>query len=149
MAQKPNLHLNIFVANAGHHEAAWRYPRTQPERLGELSYYQEIARIAERGKFDSFFLGDRLALGNVRYRAEGRFDPMMLLAALTTCTERIGLVATQSTTYTEHGRPSRLEHRHLVGCECGRQLWNGTTDLACRALRACGRVPRCRHEAVG
>jgi hypothetical protein len=101
MAQKPDLHLNIFAANAGHHEAAWRYHRTQPERLGDLSYYQEIARTAERGKFDSFFLGDRLALGNVRYRSEGRFDPMMLLAALTTCTERIGLVATQSTTYTE------------------------------------------------
>jgi FMN-dependent oxidoreductase (nitrilotriacetate monooxygenase family) len=144
MAQIPEMHLNIFVANAGHHEAAWRFRRTLPERLGELSYYQEMARTAERGRFDSFFLGDRLALGNVRFRAEGRFDPMMLLAALTSCTERIGLVATQSTTYTE---PYNLARQfasldHLSG---GRSGWNIVTSWDANAAGNFGMVQLTSH----
>jgi FMN-dependent oxidoreductase (nitrilotriacetate monooxygenase family) len=145
VAQKPYLHLNVFVANVGHHEAAWRYPRTHPERLGDLAYYQEIARAAERGKFDSFFLGDRLALGNVRFRAEGRFEPLMLLSALTTCTERIGLVATASTTYSEPYNLAR-QFASLDHISRGRAGWNIVTSWDANAAGNFG-LPRSRSHA--
>jgi hypothetical protein len=28
-----HLHLNAFIFPVGHHEAAWRHPMTQPERI--------------------------------------------------------------------------------------------------------------------
>lgn len=145
MTRKPMLHLNVFAANVGHHEAAWRFPRTHPERLGELSYYQDMARTAERGKFDSFFLGDRLALGNVRHRAEGRFEPLMLLAALTSSTERIGLVATASTTYSEPYNLAR-QFASLDHLSRGRAGWNIVTSWDANAAGNFG-LPRSRSHA--
>ena len=45
--QKRELHLNAFLMEAGHHEAAWRHPESQPERLYQADYYQQIARTAD------------------------------------------------------------------------------------------------------
>jgi N-acetyl-S-(2-succino)cysteine monooxygenase len=82
------FHLNAFLMNAGHHDAAWRHPHTQPERITDLSYFQELARTAERGRLDSLFLADGVALwGNARYNAVGGFEPLTLLSALAVATE--------------------------------------------------------------
>ena len=48
---------------AGHHEAAWRHPRTDPRRVTDLRYFQDLARTAERGTLDSVFFADGLACG--------------------------------------------------------------------------------------
>src|SRR4051794_1477249 len=96
------FHLNAFLMNAGHHDAAWRHPRTQPERATDLRYFQELALTAERGKLDSLFLADGLALwGKVRHNVLGGFEPLTLLSALAAVTERVGLIATVSTTFNE------------------------------------------------
>jgi FMN-dependent oxidoreductase (nitrilotriacetate monooxygenase family) len=122
------LHLNVFVSGTGHHEASWRYPRTEPDRTVDISYYRRIAHIAERGKFDSLFLADQLALGrSIRHNAQDRLEPLTLLAALAATTERIGLIATASTTYTE---PYNLARQfasldHISG---GRAGWNIVTS---------------------
>lgn len=52
------LHLNAFLMNTGHHEASWRLPESDPYAHVELAHYVELARIAERGTFDSLFLAD-------------------------------------------------------------------------------------------
>ena len=54
------LHLNAFLMGVGHHEAAWRHPRTDPRRVTDVRHFQELARIAERGTLDSLFLADGL-----------------------------------------------------------------------------------------
>lgn len=96
-----SLHLNVFIPTTGHHEASWLHPSAQPERTTEVGYYREIARIAERGCFDSLFLADQLAIGrSVRHVAQGKLEPLTLLSALAGATERIGLIATASTTLT-------------------------------------------------
>ena len=46
-AQERQLSLNAFIYPTGHHEAAWRHPDTEPERIYDVSYYQEIGRTAE------------------------------------------------------------------------------------------------------
>lgn len=56
------LHLNAFLMNAGHHDAAWRHPDSSPERATDLRYFQELARTAERGRLDSIFFADGVAL---------------------------------------------------------------------------------------
>jgi FMN-dependent oxidoreductase (nitrilotriacetate monooxygenase family) len=122
------FHLNAFLMNAGHHDAAWRHPRTQPERITDLSYFQELARTAERGRLDSLFLADGVALwGNARYNAVGGFEPLTLLSALAVATEHIGLIATVSTTFNEPFHVARkfASLDHISG---GRAGWNIVTS---------------------
>ncbi|MEV4805714.1 LLM class flavin-dependent oxidoreductase [Nonomuraea sp. NPDC049421] len=122
------MHLNAFLMGVGHHEAAWRHPRSAPARLTDVRHYQELARIAERGTLDSVFLADGLALaGKVRHNALGGLEPLTLLTALATVTERIGLIATVSTTYNEPFHVARkfASLDHISG---GRAGWNIVTS---------------------
>ncbi|MBM9623214.1 LLM class flavin-dependent oxidoreductase [Streptomyces zhihengii] len=122
------FHLNAFLMNAGHHDAAWRHPRTQPERVTDLTYFQELARTAERGRLDSLFLADGLTLwSNARHNAVGGFEPLTLLSALAVATEHIGLIATVSTTFNEPYHVARkfASLDHLSG---GRAGWNIVTS---------------------
>ena len=81
------LKLNLFVYPAGHHEAAWRHPSSQPERLLDITFYQELAQAAERAKFDAVFLADGPALeSNVRYAARFRLEPFTWLSAIAAAT---------------------------------------------------------------
>ncbi len=121
------IHLNVFMSLVGHHEAAWRHPLTDPGRVREISYFQEIASVAERGKLDSLFFGDSPALGeHIEDNVAGSLDPTMLLAALATATEHVGLIATASTTFNE---PYNLARRFasLDHISNGRAGWNIVT----------------------
>lgn len=100
--QTRELHLNAFLHGAGHHEAAWRHPEVDPWAEQGIEHYVDIARTAERGKLDSLFLADGLAISsNITYNLHHSFEPLTLLSALATATERIGLIATASTTYNQ------------------------------------------------
>src|SRR6266566_8633343 len=96
------LHLNLFIHGRGHHEASWRHPASSPLALTDIRYYQDLARRAEAGLFDSIFLADQLALGeDVDQAARTWLEPVTVLAAVAVATSRIGMIATASTTYTE------------------------------------------------
>ncbi|PWU47139.1 LLM class flavin-dependent oxidoreductase [Micromonospora globispora] len=126
------LHLNAFLMGVGHHEAAWRHPRTDPRRVGDVRHFQELARIAERGTLDSVFLADGLAVGPaVRHNIQAVFEPLTLLASLAAVTEHIGLIATVSTTYNEPFNVARkfASLDHLSG---GRAGWNIVTSAQSR-----------------
>ena len=56
------LHINLFVQSRGHHEGSWRHPKATPKALTDISYLQEMAQLAERGKLDSIFLADQVML---------------------------------------------------------------------------------------
>ncbi|WP_336082234.1 LLM class flavin-dependent oxidoreductase [Nocardia sp. SSK8] len=122
------FHLNAFLMGVGHHEAAWRHPRTEEHRVLDVRHFQEVARIAERGKLDSVFFADTLAVGpRVERNALTVFEPVTLLAAIAAVTERIGLIATASTSYNE---PFNLARKfasldHISG---GRAGWNIVTS---------------------
>jgi FMN-dependent oxidoreductase (nitrilotriacetate monooxygenase family) len=129
--RKPNrqLHLNLFVAPMGHHEAAWRHPDTNVNQPFDFAYFRRIAAKAEAAKLDSLFFADRLSAspGMVRYGAAGGLEPLTLLTALAVVTRRIGLIATVSTSFNE---PFNLARRfasfdHLSG---GRAGWNIITS---------------------
>lgn len=94
------LHLNAFLMNTGHHEASWRLPESDPYAHVDLAHYVHLARVAERGTFDSLFLADGPQLwNNLAQRPAGALEPLTLLTALATATEHIGLIATASTSY--------------------------------------------------
>lgn len=58
MSARRQLHLNAFLMSSGHHEAAWRLPQSDPSANLDLGHWQNLAQIAERGRFDSLFLAD-------------------------------------------------------------------------------------------
>ncbi|MCW2563472.1 MAG: FMN-dependent oxidoreductase, nitrilotriacetate monooxygenase family, partial [Mycobacterium sp.] len=122
------LHLNAFLMEAGHHEAAWRLPESNPRADFDLRHWIELAQLAENAKFDSLFLADGPALtGTGEFRPPGQLEPLTLLTALSQHTNRIGLIATVSSTYNE---PYNLARRlasvdHVSG---GRAGWNIVTS---------------------
>ena len=126
------LHLNAFLMEAGHHEAAWRLPESNVDADFDLQHWVRLARLAEDAKFDSLFLADGPALqGSGEFRPPGQLEPLTLLTALSSATSRIGLIATVSTTYNS---PYNLARRlasvdHVSG---GRAGWNIVTSATQR-----------------
>lgn len=121
------LTLNLFIYPGGHHEAAWRYRESEPERVLDIRYYQELAQKAEAAKFDAIFFADGPSLPeNVRYSSRVRFEPITWLTAIAAATEKIGLIGTASTTYNEPYNLARLfaSLDHISG---GRAGWNIVT----------------------
>ncbi|MFJ4219596.1 NtaA/DmoA family FMN-dependent monooxygenase [Curtobacterium luteum] len=110
---------------------------TEPESGSQTAFesFRRVAQTAERGLFAAFFLGEGLRLREHLGRLHdldvvGRPDAQTQLAALAAVTERIGLVATQNTTYND---PVDLAHRlqSLDLLSGGRAAWNVvTTDNA-------------------
>ncbi|MCX4671562.1 LLM class flavin-dependent oxidoreductase [Streptomyces sp. NBC_01381] len=132
------LHLNLFVYPGGHHEAAWRYDGSETGRILDIGFYQDLARRAEAAAFDGIFFADGPALAdNVRYASRFRLEPFTWLSAIAAVTERIGLIATASTTYTEPYNLARLfaSLDHLSG---GRAGWNIVTTGAPQAAQNFG-----------
>ncbi|MGW1166978.1 LLM class flavin-dependent oxidoreductase [Streptomyces sp. NPDC002550] len=132
------LHLNAFLMNTGHHEASWRLPESDPYAHVDLQHHVRLARIAERGTFDSLFLADGPQLwGNLAQRPAGALEPLTLLTALATATEHIGLIATASTSYNS---PYNLARRFasLDIISGGRAGWNIVTTAGVEAARNFG-----------
>ncbi|MFI2200960.1 LLM class flavin-dependent oxidoreductase [Streptomyces sp. NPDC020192] len=132
------LHLNAFLMNTGHHEASWRLPESDPYAHVDLRHYVRLARIAERGTFDSLFLADGPQLwGNLAQRPAGALEPLTLLTALATATERIGLIATASTSYNSPYNLART-FASLDIISGGRAGWNIVTTAGAEAARNFG-----------
>jgi FMN-dependent oxidoreductase (nitrilotriacetate monooxygenase family) len=134
------MHLAGFqiAAPVTHSHATWRHPATDAPFL-DLSYYQNVARILERGKFDFLFFADVLATprryGNdlrdpIRRGTQGALglDPTMVVAALISATERLGLAVTKSATYYTPFDIAR-SFATLDHLSRGRMAWNVVTSL--------------------
>src|SRR5688572_25017688 len=131
MAQR-QLKLGAFMRPLSIHTGAWRYPGAWPDANFNFARIKQLIQKLEAGKFDAFFMADHLAVLNMPIEALKRshtvtsFEPFTLLSALAGATERIGLVATASTTF---DLPYHLARRfasldHLSG---GRAGWNIVT----------------------
>jgi FMN-dependent oxidoreductase (nitrilotriacetate monooxygenase family) len=146
-SQKRELHLNAFLMEAGHHEAAWRLPESNPRADFDLSHWIRLAELAEGAKFDALFLADGPALtGSGEFRPPGQLEPFTLLTALSQHTSRIGLIATVSSTYNE---PYNLARRlasvdHVSG---GRAGWNIVTSAGADEAANFGFDDRPDHAA--
>ena len=142
---KRQLHLNLFIHSRGHHEASWRHPDTSPLPLTDIRYYQDLAQRAEAAKFDSIFLADQLALGgDVAQAARTWLEPLTVLAAVAVATQRIGLIATCSTTYTEPFNLAR-QFASIDHISNGRAAWNIVTSWLATAAANFGGEGQVSH----
>ncbi len=130
--QRHQIQLGIFFQGVNF-STIWNAPESGSQT--DFESFRRLAQTAERGLFAAFFLGEGLRLrehlGQLHaLDVAGRPDAAIQLAALAAVTERIGLVATQNTTYHE---PTALAHRlgSLDVLSQGRAAWNiVTTDNA-------------------
>ncbi|GEO94386.1 LLM class flavin-dependent oxidoreductase [Kocuria turfanensis] len=128
MSTHRQLHLNAFLLGAGHHSAAWRRPDSPAEQLGDISYWERLARTAERGFFDAVFFADGHSTGDVASGPRWFLEPLTALSAMARATERIGLVCTISTTFFTPFHAARMlaSLDHISG---GRAGWNVVTSM--------------------
>src|SRR5690625_6297405 len=56
--KEKQYHLGVLLYGCGHHQAAWLMPDSSVERIGDISYYQSLAQLAEKGYFDAVFFAD-------------------------------------------------------------------------------------------
>jgi len=130
--QRKKLHLGAFMRPVSIHTAWWRYPGAYPDANFNFGHIKTFIQTLERGKFDAFFMADHLAVLNMPIAALKRsatvtsFDPLTLLPALAAVTERIGLIATGSTTYNEPYHIAR-KFASLDHISAGRAGWNVVT----------------------
>lgn len=125
--------LGVNVLVLGYLPAAWQSDRLDDFAFLDPEYWKGIGRTAERGALDALFLADAPALGDPSYDANaGRLEPTVNWAHVVAATERIGLIATASTTLND---PFDLAQRllsldHVSG---GRAGWNIVTTRAAPA----------------
>lgn len=134
MARPDKLKLGTFVYTFGFNPAAWRHPAADVHGANRIDHLMNVARISEAAKFDFMFLADSpaAAIGDAEALSRSptkmnRFEPLSLISALSVLTERLGFVATASTSFYEPFNLARIfaSIDHLSG---GRACWNVVTS---------------------
>ena len=145
------MSLAILASGTGSHAASWLHPATTPTGGTDIAHYRRMARLAEAGRFDLFFIADTPAARTEKLEAYARFpmfmnvfEPVTLLAALSGATERIGLGGTVSTSFTEPYNVARqfASLDHISG---GRAGWNVVTSANDFAARNFGHAQLAPH----
>ncbi|WP_194819398.1 NtaA/DmoA family FMN-dependent monooxygenase [Nocardia sp. XZ_19_385] len=129
MTPRKQVHLAAHFPGVNN-TTVWADPDSKSQI--DFSSFAHLARTAERGLFDFFFLAEGLRLREHRDRIHdldvvGRPDTFTVLNALAGVTEKLGLAGTINTTFNE---PFELAKQfasldHLSG---GRAAWNAVTS---------------------
>ncbi|GAA2054779.1 NtaA/DmoA family FMN-dependent monooxygenase [Williamsia deligens] len=116
--------LNANLIPGGTIGSPWRRAAEPGEHFVSIQHYLDVARIAERGLFDAVFLADSPDLQTKEWNAPSRLiDPIVAQSVISAHTERIGLIVTATTSYSD---PYVLA-RQLAGLAAvsnGRAGWN-------------------------
>ena len=144
MSKKKQMAIGALVHANGSHAASWLMDEARPHASTDIDYYREMAQLAERGKFDFFFIADTPAARTENLKAWSRsplfmnvLEPLTLLAAIAGSTTHIGLGATASTSFYEPYNIARL-FSSLDHISHGRAAWNVVTSANDYAARNFG-----------
>jgi FMN-dependent oxidoreductase (nitrilotriacetate monooxygenase family) len=133
-AASRKLVLNAFFMRFGHHLAAWRHPSHDANGRPDADFWIGLAQQAEAAKFHTFFLADFIGRGADQLDQQSRqgqsfqFEPFTLLSAIAARTQRIGVVATVNTNFSEPYNLAR-QFASLDHISRGRAGWNVVSSL--------------------
>lgn len=152
MPDRPMMSLAMLVDQAtGNHPASWLHPDTDAAASTSIDHYRRLARIAESGKLDLFFIADTPAARTENFQAWSRFpmymnalEPVTLLTAIAGATSRIGLGGTVSTSFSEPYNVAR-QFASLDHISAGRAAWNVVTSANDYAARNFGHAKLAPH----
>lgn len=128
------MKLGLNIVSNGGHAAGWRMPDAEPNAL-DIRLWTRIAQAAERACIHFMFWADGIAVRSDARDVDelsyvGRvdvFEPLTLMGALSMVTERMGFVASASTTYNEPYHIAR-KLASLDHISRGRAGWNIVTS---------------------
>ncbi|MCU1561121.1 LLM class flavin-dependent oxidoreductase [Mycetocola sp.] len=152
-----HIRFNAFDMNCVAHQSPglWRHPDDQSHRYTDLSYWTELAKLLERGKFDGLFIADVLGTYDVyggNHDAALRngaqvpvSDPLLLVSAMAAVTENLGFGITAGTAY-EHPYPFARRLSTLDHLTKGRIGWNVVTGYLPSAARNMGHDDQIEHD---
>jgi FMN-dependent oxidoreductase (nitrilotriacetate monooxygenase family) len=141
MTQPRQMHLSFSAHLTGAHPAGWMHPSTQLDADTDIGAYVSMAKLAEHGRFDMFFIADTPAARTTNLKAWSRYpmfmnalEPVTALCAIAGATKFIGLGGTVSTSFNEPYNVAR-QFASLDHISHGRAAWNVVTsanDFAAR-----------------
>ena len=139
---RKHIRLGFSIWATGFHPAGWRLPEARFDGTFDPNFLSQMARLSERGKLDFFFIGDRV-VGLPETQAEHpnlvlRPEALTLASYVAAVTERIGIVTTVNTTYSDPFNVARATATadHLSG---GRLAFNIVTGRDPEAAANFGR----------
>jgi FMN-dependent oxidoreductase (nitrilotriacetate monooxygenase family) len=144
----PQMLLALQLNNGyGAQPGAWRLPGVNLSSYTDMDAYVRHAQAAERGKIQLLFMVDTPVLDVDLEHEPPHFaiDPLLVLTAIARETERIGLVATSSTTFNEPYAIAR-QFKALDVISHGRAGWNAVTTSHPAAAANYGRALPPRTE---
>lgn len=151
------LTLHGFAQLTVGHQAVglWAHPEDHADRFTDLEHWVELARLLERGRFDTLFLADILGPYDVyggdhatAARAAAQLpvgDPVVPISAMAAATTHLGFGITASTTYDQPYTLARTFSTldHLTK---GRVGWNIVTSYLDSAARNLGLDTQVPHD---
>ncbi len=154
---KRRMILNAFDMTCVSHQAAgtWRHPDSHAYKYKDLDYWTDLAKLLERGRFDSLFIADVVGVYDV-YRGSVEVsltdadqvpvnDPFCQIAGMAAVTEHLGFGVTCALTYEQ---PYLLARKfstldHLTK---GRIAWNVVTSYLNSASVNLGMKQQMSHD---
>ncbi|MGE0697812.1 MAG: LLM class flavin-dependent oxidoreductase [Hyphomicrobiaceae bacterium] len=139
------MHLAVFWLGTGNHIAGWRMPGAFDSNCS-WPIAEAGVKIAERGKFDLFFLADSLVSApNDHPSMQSRLEPTTTIAALSLVARKIGFGCTVSTSFSDPFSTARVFQSlaHLTG---SRIAWNVVTTNAPEAYLNFSRDANIEHD---
>jgi len=151
------IHFNAFDMTCIMHQSPglWTHPDDRSVDYKKLSYWTDLARLLEKGRFDGLFIADVLGIYDT-YQSSGDasirramqipvHDPLMQVSAMAAATEKLTFGVTVSATYEQ---PYALARRfssldHLTD---GRIAWNIVTSYLDGAARNLGHDRQISHD---
>jgi FMN-dependent oxidoreductase (nitrilotriacetate monooxygenase family) len=153
MTSERQMKLGLNIVANGAHAAGWRMPQAQANAATDIRLWKTMAQAAERAKIHFMFWADGIA---VRHSAQSEeelsylaridvFEPLTLIGALAAVTERLGFVASASTTYNEPYHIAR-KFASLDYISEGRVGWNVVTSWSEQEAHNFGRESHMAHD---
>ncbi|KAB8261587.1 luciferase-like domain-containing protein [Aspergillus pseudonomiae] len=152
--------LNAFAMFSPGHlsPGLWKHPQDRAGAFLDLSYWIELAKVLEKGKFHGLFLADHLGIYDV-YKGPGNRepallsgaqfpigDPFLLISAMASVTTSLSFGITASTTYETSPYALARKFSTLDHLTRGRVGWNIVTSFLDSAAKAYGMDEQIPHD---
>ena len=152
MPQPRQMKLGLNIVANGAHAAGWRMPGAKADAALDIRLWKRMAQEAERAKIHFMFWADGIAVRHsardddeLSYNARiDVYEPLTLIGALAAVTERIGFLASASTTYNDPYHVAR-KFASLDHISEGRVGWNVVTSWSEQEAYNFGRDSHMEH----
>ncbi|KTS21736.1 monooxygenase [Methylobacterium indicum] len=122
------LTFGLMLQGGGSHMNAWRHPSNPVDASVNLDFFVRNARKAEANGIAFAFVADGLYINEKSIpHFLNRFEPLTILSALAASTDKLGLVGTVSTSYSDPFTIAR-QFASLDLISGGRAGWNAVTS---------------------